>query len=441
MTPQSGHATQTDIAALFDLWMRRLFPITRSLTGEGNRETLRLLQELVPLTIHEVPSGTPVYDWTVPDEWNIADAWIKDRTGRRIVDFRRSNLHVVSYSEPVRGSMDWNTLKSHLYVHADLPDAIPYRTTYYCRTWGFCVTHAQYREMEADDGPFEVCIDAMLEPGSLTYGELLIPGRSTREILLSCYICHPSMANDSLSGVVLTVFLARHLATLPDRHWSYRVVFVPETIGALAYCARNEAAMQAIDMGLVITTAGGPGSFGYKQTWNPEHALNALIEEVFEEAGVDYVMYPFDIHGSDERQYSSQAFRINVATLCRDRYYQYPEYHTSLDDLTFVTGRQMAETFDLYRELLAKIEGQRVYRSRTTHGEVMLSRHGLYPKEGGIQRPELGGRSELDLTLWLLFLCDGQKPLRQIASSLQVPEEALAPVVARLCAADVLERV
>jgi|GEM_PF-137202 len=420
-------------------YLHRLFPLCRSITGNPNRETLKTLQELIPLTLHEVPSGAAVYDWTVPDEWNIRDAWIADSTGRRIVDFRDSNLHVVSYSEPVNSVMDWAELQARLHRHPQLAEAIPYRTSYYKRDWGFCVTHAQFAEMEKLGGPFTVVIDSELKPGSLTYGEYLVPGRSAREILLSCYICHPSMANDSLSGVLLTAFLARHIAGLKNRHWSYRVVFVPETIGAITYCARNEAAMKRIDMGLVITTVGGPGKVGYKRSFDSSHPINAMIEEVFRDTETEFVTYPFDIHGSDERQYSSQGFRINAATICRDRYYEYAYYHSSLDDLAFVTAEQIAGTLDLYVRLIDKVEARRVYRNRIPHGEVMLSRHDLYPATGGAQRPELGGRSELDLILWLLFLCDGKLDIADIAARLGVSSSDLVPIADRLVAKGVLE--
>jgi aminopeptidase-like protein len=422
-------------------YLRALFPLCRSLTGEPNRKTLQILQQLIPLQIKEIASGTFAYDWVVPNEWSIRDAWIADGNGRRIVDFNACNLHVVSYSEPVRLSLDWEELKPHLYTHPDIPAAIPYRTSYYKRDWGFCLTHDQYSELEQLQGPFEVVIDGELKPGSLTYGELLLPGRSANEVLISCYICHPSMANDSLSGVLLTAFLARYLASLERRHWSYRIVFVPETLGAIAYCAANEKTTKNIDMGLVVTTVGGKGKIGYKQSWNAAHVINRLIEEVFREAGEDFITYPFDIHGSDERQYSSQGFRINCATICKDRYYEYPEYHSSLDNLDFVTGEQIAHTFNLYCRLIDKLEARNVYRNRITCGEVMLSRHDLYPASGGAQRPELGGRSELDLTLWLLFWCDGRLSLADIALKLGVEVGFLQPIVQRLQEKGVLEHV
>jgi aminopeptidase-like protein/spore coat polysaccharide biosynthesis protein SpsF (cytidylyltransferase family) len=430
-----------DAIAELDSYLQRLFPLCRSITGNPNRETLRILQELIPLTIYEVPSGTAVYDWTIPDEWNIQDAYIADATGQRIIDFQASNLHVVSYSTPVHSNFTWQALQSHLHCHPTLPEAIPYRTSYYQRDWGFCVTHAQYRGLEQHGGPFEIVIDATLEPGSLTYGELLLPGQSKQKILLSCYICHPSMANDSLSGVLLTAFLARELMARANRRYSYRIVFVPETIGAIAYCANNEKAMKQIDLGLVITTVGGPGKFGYKQSYNPDHAINRLIEEVFNEAEEDFITYPFDIHGSDERQYSSQGFRINVATISRDRYYEYPQYHSSLDNLELVTAKQIQETLILYRLLLNKLEARRIYRNCIPHCEVMLSRHDLYPVTGGAQRPELGGQSELDLILWLLFLCDGKLDIVTIACRLDVSEDVLINIADKLVGKGVLETV
>ncbi|MBI3773333.1 MAG: DUF4910 domain-containing protein [Gammaproteobacteria bacterium] len=425
--------TQTKVLETeFDFYLRRLFPITRSLTGNGNRETLEILSEIIPIAQYEVLSGTPVYDWVVPDEWNIRDAWIATADGQRVVDFKQNNLHVVSYSEPVNLSMTWDQLKQHIHVHPELPGAIPYRTSYYRRDWGFCVTHAQYAELERIDGPLQVIIDSDLSPGALTYGECLIPGRSKQEILISCYLCHPSMANDSLSGVLLTAFLVRRIAEMKERKFSYRVVFVPETLGAIAYCAANEAAIKQIDIGLVVTTVGGPGKFGYKQSWQLGHAINRMIEQVFKEAGQEFIAYPFDIHGSDERQYSSQGFRVNCATICKDRYYEYPEYHSSLDNLEFVNARQIVATYDLYLRLIAKIENRKIYRSRIPYGEVMLSRHDLYPAQGGAQRPELGGRSELDLILWLLFRCDGRNSLDDIACELGVNSEVLFPLVERL---------
>ncbi len=392
-----------DYTKEIDQFLPRLFPICRSITGEGNRKTLSILSEIIPITQHEVPSGEQVYDWVIPDEWNIRDAWIATSEGRRIVDFQKSNLHVMSYSEPIKASMEWTEIRSRLYTHSELPEAIPYRTTYYKRDWGFCVTKAQYAELEYLKGPFEVVVDSELKPGSLTYGECRLPGRSTQEILISCYICHPSMANDCLSGMLLTAFLSQHLKSMKSRNWSYRIVFVPETLGAIAYCAANEKAMKQIDMGLVITTVGGPGKIGYKQSWQKDHAINRMIEEVMRDSNHDFIVYPFDIHGSDERQYSSQGFRINVATICKEKYYEYPFYHTSLDDLNFVKAENINQTLQIYLRLIQKLEQfsdssgilalgevesetsdlSPVYRNLYPNCEVMLSKRGLYPNTGG----------------------------------------------------------
>lgn len=432
----------TDIATEIDRYLRRLFPITRSITGPGNRETLGVLQEIAPIEVKEYPSGMPVYDWVIPPEWRVRDAYIKNRRGERLVDFQACNVHLVSYSEPLSRTMGFAELVPHLHVHAELPNAIPYRTSYYRRDWGFCVTHAQRAALEAEGDGLEVVIDSEFdESGSLSVGELLIPGESEEEILISTYLCHPSLANDNLSGTVLTAFLARELLAGPRPLHSYRIVWVPETIGAIAYCAMNETAMKCIDSGLVVTTVSGPGTFGYKQSFDREHPINALIEEVFREAEVEFVTYPFDIHGSDERQYSSQGFRINVASITKDKYYEYPYYHTSLDNLDFVKGEAMACSLELYLALLLRLDRNVRYRNCYPECEVMLSRHELYPDTGGGQLPQVGGRDELDLILWLLFWCDGERTLHQVARELGVPMAALFSVVDKLLDKGVLERV
>jgi aminopeptidase-like protein len=423
----------------FDYYLKKLFSICRSITGEGSRSTLRILQEIIPLSINEVPSGLEVYDWVVPNEWNIKDAYIEDNFGERLIDFNNSNLHVVSYSEPVDAVFTWDQIKSHLHLHPTLPEAIPYLTSYYERNWGFCVTLEQYERLKKSAGPFKVKIDSSLKPGSLTYGEYLLAGSSKQEILISCYICHPSMANDSLSGVILTAILAEYLTNIHDRHWSYRFVFVPETIGAISYCALNEDTIKQIDFGLVITTVGGPGAFGYKQSWNENHNINVLIERSFEELGKNYLTYPFDIHGSDERQYSSQGFRVNMATISKDRYYEYAQYHTSLDDLNFVNGEQIYETYEVYKHLLQKIENRKVYRNLYPHCEVMLSKHDLYPKLGGTLIPGVENSSVLDLILWILFLCDGCKTLEEIALKLSVDIASLELICEDLVTKGIIE--
>jgi len=415
----------TESVEEIDRYLKRLFPLTRSITGPGNRESLRILQEVAPLEIKEYPSGTTVYDWVIPDEWIVRDAWIKNTDGSKLVDFRASNIHLVGYSEPIHRKMAFDDLKDHLYYRNDLPEAIPYRTTYYKRNWGFCVTKAQYESLEQAEEPLEVFVDSEFKKnGSLTVGELMIPGETEEEMLISTYICHPSLANDNLSGMVMTAFLARELFKRPPSRYGYRIVWVPETIGAIAYSALNEAAMKSIQQGFVVTCVGGSGKFGYKQSFDPTHAINRAIEEVFRREGIDdYIIYPFDIHGSDERQYSSQGFRINVASITKDRYYEYPYYHTSLDDLRFIDARNIAHSLKLYidtLELFNEWGNGPLYRNCRPYCEAMLSKYDLYPETGGAILPN-SRITELDLRLWLLFLCDGKQPLYMIAQRLGVP--------------------
>jgi len=403
-----------------DRYMQRLFPITRSITGDGNRKTLRILQEIAPLKIKEYKSGTKAYDWTIPDEWSIKDAWIKDANGNKLIDFNVSNIHVVGYSEPIHKKIEFEELKDHLYTH-DIADAIPYRTSYYKRNWGFCTTQSQYSTLAVVQGPLEVYVDSKFDPnGSLSIGELLIPGKSKKEILISTYICHPSLANDNLSGFLMTAFLARELLKLSKSFYSYRVIWVPETIGAISYCARNELAMKEINKGIVVTTVGGPGKFGYKQSFDISHSLNAVVEEVFIEKNIDFITYPFDIHGSDERQYSSIGFRINTISITKDKYYEYPQYHTSLDDLDYVSGKYIAQSLSIHLNVLSKIDDDVYYLNQYQNCEVMLSKHNLYPEIGGDQIPNVDGYNQLDLILWILFLCDGATSVRMIARRLNI---------------------
>ena len=403
-----------------DKYLKKLFPINRSITGEGNRETLRILQEIIPLKIIEYPSGQKVYDWVIPKEWNIKDAWVKDSRGNKIIDFKENNLYLVSYSIPIHKTISFNELKKHLHYLENLPNAIPYRTSYYNETWGFCVSYNQYQELFKEDEEYEIFIDSELLDGSLSLGELLIKGKSKKEILLSCYICHPSMANDSLSGVIVTAFIAKKLLEIQDTlEHSYRIVFVPETIGAIAYCANNEKAMKDIDNGLVITTCGGLGDFGYKQSWQEDNFINNMIEDVFIENNIKFKTYPFDIHGSDERQYSSQGFKINCATISKDKYYEYDYYHTSSDNLDFVTAENLNKTLDLYLQLISKMDKNIVYKNLYPNCEVMLSKHDLYPKTGGALLPNTKV-SALDIILWLLYYSDGSMSLYEISKKLNI---------------------
>jgi len=430
-------SVESELAA----YLPRLFPMRRSITGQANRDTLAILSEIVPLEVQEIPSGQEVFDWTVPQEWSVREAWIENSNGVRIVDFEINALHLVGYSIPVDAELSWEELQPHLHRHHELPDAIPYRTSYYTLDWGFCVTHDQYDQLQNTDGKFRVRVDSEHFAGSLTYGEILIPGRSSREILISCYICHPYMANDGVSGMLLTAFLARYISGLTSRNWSYRIIFVPETIGAISYLHRNQEAMVAVEAGLEITTVGGPGGFGFKRTWDDAHWLNDVIEETLAGRDIPYKEYPFDIHGADERQFSSQGFRINVGTICQDRYHEYPEYHSSADNLELVTAGAIAASLDVYHDVINSLENLEFFVNKNPHGEVMLSKHNLYPTVGGAIRPQEGENSELQLILWLLFYLDGHLPLNTVAARLKVSEEVLRPLVDTLVALDVVERV
>jgi aminopeptidase-like protein len=441
-----------DLIQEIESYLSRLFPIARSIAGPGSRESLRVLQEIVPLNILEYPSGATVYDWIIPREWEVRSAFVKNSRGEKVIDFRNSNLHVMGFSRAVHQKIVLEDLEPHLHYLPDMPDAIPYRTTYYQDGWGFCLTYHQYQALIKDEGPFEVFIDSSFKDGSLTVGELLIKGESEQEVLISTYICHPSLANDNLSGMILTAFLARELLSRKNLKRSYRIVFVPETIGAITYCAMNEMAMKAIDIGLVVTTVGGPGKFGYKQSFDQSHYINKLIEEILLEGDHDFITYPFDIHGSDERQYSSPGFRINAATICKDKYYEYPYYHTSLDNLDFVKAEYIYQTLQVYLRLIDKLEltglptevavdvGRHqapdsskalCFRSQP-HCEIMLSKHNLYPETGGKWLPGEENGLDLDLILWLLFYCDGTHNLESISKKIGAPLDKLEVIAFKL---------
>ena len=412
-----------------------LFPICRSLTGPGVRQTLRILQrELPELTLHEVPSGTQCFDWTVPLEWSIREAYIATDHGRRIVDFANHNLHVVGYSIPVDTVMSLEELRPHLYTLPDLPDAIPYATSYYKEHWGFCLPHRQLQSLAP--GQYQVKIDATLAAGSLTYGELLIPGERQEEIFLSTYICHPSMANNELSGPVVTTSVARWLRKLPTRRFSYRIVFIPETIGSLVYLSRNLAVMKRrIVAGFNVTCVGDDRVYSYLPSRQGDSlADRAALHALGHQAGADgFVRYSFLDRGSDERQYCSPGVDLPVASIMRSKYGAYPEYHTSLDDLSLISPAGLSGAIAAITKAILAIEVNGRYRA-TVLGEPQLGRRGLYPSLGAARDGHQAARRLADL----LAYCDGQHDLLAIADLLGVPVWELSDVARQLLAHELL---
>lgn len=387
--------------------LERLYPICRSLTGEGNRETLKILREHIPLDIREVSTGTKAFDWEVPKEWNIIDAWVKDPSGNKVIDFGNSNLHVVGYSTPVNKVMSLEELKGHLHTLPDSPTAIPYRTSYYEEQWGFCVSHEEYEKLE--DGEYEVFIDSELKDGSLTYGELYLEGETKDEFLISTYICHPSMCNDNLSGVVLSTFLAKELMKR-DRYMSYRFLFIPETLGSIVWLSRNEDMVHNIKYGLVATCTGDDGPVTYKMAKSDDALINEIVVKSLQDSRVPYILQDFYPWGSDDRQYSSPGFDMPVGSLMRTPYRYFPEYHTSLDDLNFVSADNISDSVDRYIDVVNIVEKNKIYINKNPKCEPRLGKYGFYNIAGGQRKPEI-----LDALRWILSLSDGYNSLLDIS--------------------------
>ena len=388
--------------------IRRLYPICRSITGNGVRETLRLVSEEIEIQTEEIPTGTRVFDWTIPKEWNIKDAYIKNADGARIVDFNKSNLHVVNYSVPIHDVMTLSELRPHLHSIPEHPDWIPYRTSYYSEDWGFCLPHRQLESLREDR--YEVCVDSSLEDGSLTLGQCVLPGREMDEVLISCHVCHPSLSNDNLSGVSVAVTLARLLATTPHRY-TYRFLFIPGTIGAIAWLARNEETTGRIKHGLVLACAGDRGTPTYKRSRRGNAAIDRAAVHVLKHSGNRYDIEDFRPYGYDERQYCSPAFNLPVGVLSRTPYGRFPEYHTSADNLDFVDPASLADSVVSCLSILDVIESDLAYCNLNPKCEPQLGRRGLYASLGGH-----GGSREIEMALlWVLSLSDGRHSLLEIA--------------------------
>lgn len=401
--------------------IKRLYPICRSITGDGVRETLRVIKEYIPIEIHEVSTGTQVFDWTVPKEWNVKDAYVKNSKGDRVIDFQKSNLHVLNYSIPVNTKMRLEELKPHLRTLPEHPDWIPYATSYYKEQWGFCLSHNDFLKFEDDE--YEVVIDSTLESGSLTYGELFLKGESEDEVLLTSYVCHPSMCNDNLSGVALLTFLAKELMNAPHRY-SYRLLFIPETIGAITWLAQNPEKIERVKHGLVATCVGDLGaSITYKRSREGNRTIDHVVERVLKDSGKPYEMVEFNpADGSDERQFCSPAFDLSVGSLMRTPYVRFPGYHTSADTPDRMSAKTLAEMLELYLAVCRALDKEIFYMSTMQTCEPQLGRRGLYRQIGA---PQDGASIHEGAIFWVINFSDGKHSLQDIALRSGIPLEDL----------------
>lgn len=411
--------------------IEELFPICRSITGDGVRETLQVIGKHLPLEVLEVPTGTQVYDWTVPREWNIRDAAIIGPDGSRVVDFRAHTLHVMSYSEPVSARMTLSQLRPHLYTLPEQPDLIPYRTSYYAQRWGFCLSQNQLDALP--DGEYEVFIDSTLEDGSLTYGECVLPGHEHREVLLTCHVCHPSLANDNLSGIAALTWLGQWLAQR-DRRFTYRLLFIPGTIGSLTWLSRNEHIVGRIAHGLTIAGVGDAGQLTYKRSRRGDALIDRTVLAALRDRGEPFAVQDFSPYGYDERQFGSPGFNLPVGCVMRTPHNTYPEYHTSADDLDFLSPDALAGTVAFLESVVDALEADRRYLNLSPKGEPQLGKRGLYPSIGGRT-----AQTEQMAMLWVLSGSDGSASLLDIAERSGMPMAALHAAAVRLSDTDLLK--
>jgi aminopeptidase-like protein len=415
-------------------WAKDIFPITRSLTGEGVRETLAYLGNLLPdLTVYEVPSGTQAFDWTVPDEWTIRDAYIADEAGNRVVDFQQHNLHVVGYSAPTDIWLDRDELEKHLHSLPDQPNAIPYVTSYYVRRWGFCLTHNQREALPS--GRYHAVVDSELKPGVLNYAELILPGETSEEVFLSTYICHPSMANNEISGPVVTAALAQWLQSLENHRYTYRIVFVPETIGSIVYlCINFDQMMRQVIAGFNVTCIGDNRCYSYLPSRNGSTLSDQTALHVLKHTDSNFKRYSWLDRGSDERQYCAPGVDLPIATIMRSKYGEYPEYHTSLDNFEVVTPSGLEGGFIALRRSIEIIE-QNCYLKTAVLCEPQLGKRGLYPT---LSTKESVGQVRAMMNL--ISYCDGSRTLLEIANLIEEPFWDLMLIVEKLASLGLLEK-
>lgn len=430
--PPGGFDARAEGRLLHD-FITRLYPWCRSITGDGLRKSLAALKDFVPVELYEVPSGTQVLDWVVPAEWNIRDAWIADASGRRVVDFQRNNLHVVNYSAPVRKRLPLAELKPHLHSLPDHPDWIPYRTSYYKETWGFCLPHRQLQSFP--EGDYEVCIDSTLKPGHLTFAEFRIQGEGANEFLFSAHSCHPSLANDNLSGMAVAARLAQILQGRRLRN-SYRFLWAPGTIGAITWLAQRRDILANIRGGLVLSCLGDTGKFHYKRSRREHAGVNQVVEHVLAESNRDHAVADFEPMGYDERQFCSPGFNLPVGRLSRTPNGRYAEYHTSGDNVEFVRAEALAGSLETLLKIVDTWEANRTFRNLAPYGEPQLGKRGLYRSTGG-----LASTASENALLWVLNLADGKHSLIDISKRSGLPFADVSAAVIRLAEAGLLAEV
>ena len=419
--------TDAEITSL----LARLYPICRSITGPGVRQTLKILSDIHPIQAREVPTGTRVFDWAVPREWSIRDAYIKNASGRRIVDFQVHNLHVLNYSVPIEGRFTLDELRPHLYSLPDLPTAIPYRTSYYNDNWGFCLTHRQLQSLT--EGMYEVKIDSTLSNGGLSLGEIVLKGEVEDEILVSTHTCHPSLANDNLSGMTTAVYLAKRMRERKLHH-TFRFLFNPGTIGSITWLALNEAHVHRIKHALVITGVGDTGPFTYKRSRRGNAAIDRIAPRVLAEKGEAHKVIDFYPYGYDERQFCSPGFDLPCGRISRTPHGEYPEYHTSADNLDFVSVQSILRAVDVIDSILVTADRERFLVSRNPKCEPQLGKHGLYRKVAG----QTGQQTDELAMLWVLSLADGAHSLEDMAERAKISLERIRAAADALMAHNLL---
>lgn len=410
--------------------MQRLYPICRSITGNGVRETLKLLAERIPLQMYEVPSGTAVFDWQVPREWNVRAAWIKDPSGKTLVDLRDHSLHLVSYSTPVHAKLSLAELRPHLHSLPEHPQWIPYRTSYYKESWGFCLEHEKLAALQ--EGTYEVFIDSSLEPGHLTYAECVIPGTTEQEFLLFTHVCHPSLCNDNLTGIATATALAAHLQQAQPR-LTYRFVFAPGTIGSITWLARNRERVANVAHGLVLGLLGDSGPLTYKRSRRLDADIDRIAAQVLPQLAPNTRLVDFSPYGYDERQLCSPGFNLPVGRLTRTPNNEYPQYHSSADDFALLDRGALAESMLACASLLSVADRNIAYVNLSPHCEPMLGKRGLYRPTGG------GHPGEFEhALLWVLNQSDGQRSLLEIARRANLPFDVIAAAADALVGVDLL---